>query len=330
MTFTRRAALAASIAIAAFVAPFLEVGPASAQQWPTKPVKFIVPFPPGGSVDPLARLLGAKLSESLGQQFVVENRPGASGSLGATVAARSPADGYTFLFVFDTHAVNPALIPDMPFNTEKDLAPVMLVGTAPMAIATNPNKPYKTFADVVAAAKAKPDTVTYGSVGSGSLGHLAVTLASQPLGIKLVHVPYRGGGPMTQDALGGHVELAIGSVAVLASHIKQGSLRAVVQTGDKRSHVIPDVPTLAESGIPGFSAVAWWGIFAPTGTPEPIMQKIHAELTKAINLPDVKKTLTETLGMDVQASSPADLQKFLVGEMQRWAKVVKENNIKAE
>ncbi|MBM3536514.1 MAG: tripartite tricarboxylate transporter substrate binding protein [Alphaproteobacteria bacterium] len=325
MTILKRAALAAAVAFAVLAAL-----PASAQQWPTKPVKFIVPFPPGGSVDPLARLLGAKLGEALGQQFVVENRPGASGSLGAGIAARSPADGYTFLFVFDTHAVNPALMPDLPFNTEKDLAPVMLVGTAPMAIATNPNKPYKTFADVVAAAKAKPDTVTYGSVGSGSLGHLAVTLVQQPLGIKLVHVPYRGGGPMTQDALGGHVELAIGSVAVLASHIKADSLRAVVQTGDKRSHVIPDVPTLAESGLPGFSAVAWWGIFAPTGTPAPIMQKIHGELVKAINLPDVRKTLTENLGMDVQASSPADLQKFLASEMSRWARVIKENNIKAE
>lgn len=325
MTILKRAALAAAVAFAVLAAL-----PASAQQWPTKPVKFIVPFPPGGSVDPLARLLGAKLGEALGQQFVVENRPGASGSLGAGIAARSPADGYTFLFVFDTHAVNPALMPDLPFNTEKDLAPVMLVGTAPMAIATNPNKPYKTFADVVAAAKAKPDTVTYGSVGSGSLGHLAVTLVQQPLGIKLVHVPYRGGGPMTQDALGGHVELAIGSVAVLASHIKADSLRAVVQTGDKRSHVIPDVPTLAESGLPGFSAVAWWGIFAPTGTPAPIMQKIYGELVKAINLPDVRKTLTENLGMDVQASSPADLQKFLASEMSRWARVIKENNIKAE
>lgn len=325
MTTWKRAALAAAVALTVFGAL-----PAAAQTWPTKPVRFIVPFPPGGSVDPLARLLGAKLSDALGQQFIVENRPGASGSLGATVAARSPADGYTFLFVFDTHAVNPALIPDMQFNTEKDLAPVMLVGTAPMAIATNPNKPYKTFADIVAAAKAKPDTISYGSVGSGSLGHLAVTLVQQPAGIKLVHVPYRGGGPLTQDALGGHVELAIASVAALASHIKSGSLRAVVQTGDKRSHVIPDVPTLSESGVPGFSAVAWWGIFAPTGTPEPVMQKFHAELIKAINLPDVKKTLTETLGMDVAASSPAELQRFLTSEMARWAKVVKENNIKAE
>ena len=325
MTILKRAALAAALFFTAFAAL-----PAAAQTWPTKPVKFIVPFPPGGSVDPLARLLGAKLSDALGQQFVVENRPGASGSLGAGIAARSPADGYTFLFVFDTHAVNPALMPDLPFNTEKDLAPVMLVGTAPMAIATNPGKPYRNFADVVTAAKAKPDTVTYGSVGSGSLGHLTVTLLQQPAGIKLVHVPYRGGGPMTHDALGGHVELIIGSVAVLASHIKGNALRAVAVTGDRRSHTMPDVPTLAEQGFPGFSAVAWWGIFAPTGTPEPVMQRIHGELVKAINLPDVRKTLTENLGMDVQASSPADLQRFLASEMSRWAKVVKDSNIKAE
>ncbi len=325
MTMFKRAALAAVFVLTAFAAV-----PAAAQSWPTKPVRFIVPFPPGGSVDPLARLLGAKLSESLGQQFLVENRPGASGSVGATVAARSPADGYTFLFVFDTHAVNPALIPNMPFDTEKDLAPVMLVGTAPMAIATNPNKPYKTFADITSAAKAKPDAISYGSVGSGSLGHLSVTLVQQAAGIKLVHVPYRGGGPMTQDALGGHVELIIGSVAVLASHVRSGSLRAVVLTGDKRSHTMPDVPTLAESGFPGFSAVAWWGILAPAGTPAPILQKFHAELVKAIDLPDVKKTLTETLGMDVQASSPEALQKFLVAEMARWGKVVKDNNIRAE
>jgi tripartite-type tricarboxylate transporter receptor subunit TctC len=206
----------------------------------------------------------------------------------------------------------------------------MLVGTAPMAIATNPNKPYKTFADVIAAAKAKPEAVSYGSVGAGSLGHLTMTLVQQAAGIKLTHVPYRGGGPMTQDALGGHVELIIGSVAVLSSHIRSGSLRAVAVTGNQRSQAMPDVLALAEQGFPNFSALAWWGIFAPAGTPQPVLTKINAELVKAINLPDVKKTLTETLGMDVAASSPEDMQKFLVAEMARWSKVVKENNIKAE
>jgi len=304
--------------------------PAAAQTWPTKPVRFIVPFPPGGSVDPLARLVAVKLTESLGQQFIVENKPGASGSIGAAFVAKSPPDGYTFLFVFDTHAVNPSLISNLPFDTVKDFAPVMLVGTAPMAIATNPSKPYKSFGDVVKAAKAKPDTVTYGSVGNGSLGHLTLTLIQEQGGFKIAHVPYKGGGPMTQDALGGQVELAIGSVAVLASHVKGGKLRAVAVTGDKRSHAMPDVPTLAEQGFPGFSALAWWGIFAPAATPKPILDKFHAELVKAFNQPDLKKQLTEQLGMDLVVSTPDGLQKWLATEMQRWGKVVKDNNIRAD
>ncbi len=319
-----------SIRLVAAVLLALCAGAAGAQQWPTKPVKLVVPFPPGGSVDPLARLLGTKLSESLGQQFIVENKPGASGSIGTAFAAKSPPDGYTFVVVFDTHAVNPFLIPKMPFDTVKDLVPVMLVGTAPMAIATSASKPYRTWADVVTAAKAKPDSVTFGSIGNGSLGHLTMTLVQQAAGVKLVHVPYKGGGPMTQDALGGQVELAVGSVAVIAPHVKGGKLRAIAVTGDKRSQSMPDVPALAEQGFPGFSALAWWGIFAPTGTPKPILDKFHAELVKTLNLPDVRKTLTETLGMDIQAASPEATQKFLLGEMARWGKVVKDNDIKQD
>ena len=304
--------------------------PAAAQNWPTKPVRFIVPFPPGGSVDPLARLVAVKLTEQFGQQFIVENKPGAAGSIGAAFVAKSPPDGYTFLFVFDTQAVNPYLIPNLPFDTVKDLAPVMLVGTAPMAIVAGANKPYKNFDDVVKAAKAKPDTVTYGSIGNGSLGHLTMILVQQAAGVKLVHVPYKGGGPMTQDALGGQLDLAIGSVAVITPHVKGGKLRAIAVTGDKRSHAMPDVPALAEQGFKGFSALAWWGIFAPAGTPKPIMDRFHAGLVKALNLPDVKKTLTESLGMDLVVGSPDGLQKWLAQEMQRWGKVVKDNNIKAD
>jgi tripartite-type tricarboxylate transporter receptor subunit TctC len=304
--------------------------PAAAQDWPTKPVKFIVPFPPGGSTDPMARMIGVKLTESLKQQFIVENKPGASGSIGAAQVAKSPADGYTFLFVFDTHAVNPSLIPNLPFDTTKDLAPVMLIGTAPMAIATHASKPYKSFDDVIRAAKTKPDTVTYGSIGNGSLGHLTMILVQQAAGVKLVHVPYKGGGPMTQDALGGQVELAIGSVAVLTPHVKGGKLRAIAVTGDTRSHAMPDVPALAEQGFKGFSALAWWAIFAPAGTPKPIMDKFHAELVKAFGQPDVKKTLTETLGMDLQAGTPEGLQKWLSGEMARWGKVVRDNSIRPD
>src|SRR3990172_3495078 len=323
--FFTHAAVASILALGLLASP-----PVAAQTWPTKPVRFIVPFPPGGSVDPLARMVGVKLGESLGQQFIVENKPGAAGSVGAASAARAPPAGYTFLFVFDTHAVNPSLIPNLPYDTLKDLAPVMLVGTAPMAIATNASKPYKNFGDVVAAAKAKPDTVTYGSIGNGSLGHLTMILVQQAAGIKLVHVPYKGGGPMTQDALGGQIDLAIGSVAVMTPHVKGGKLRGVAVTGDKRSHALPDVPTLAEQGFKGFSALAWWGIFAPAGTPAPIMDKFHGELVKAFNQPDVRKTLTEQLGMDLVVSSPQSQQKWLIDEMQRWGKVVRDNKIKPD
>lgn len=318
------------VAIAALAA--LASLPAVAQKtdWPTRPVRFIVPFPPGGTTDPMARMVGAKLNASLGQQFVVDNRPGASGSLGAGIAAKAAPDGYTWLFVFDTHAVNPSLIPNLPFDTVKDLAPVMLVGTAPMAIVTNPAKPYKGFGDVIKAAKAKPDSVTYGSIGSGSLGHLTVTLVQQAGGFKIVHVPYKGGGPMTVDALGGHVELAIGTVALLTPHVKGGKLRAIAVTGDKRSHALPDVPALAEQGFPGFSALAWWAIFTAAGIPKPVLDKFHAEVVKAFNTPDVRKQMTETLGMDLALSSPAALQKFLISEIERWGKVVRENNIRAD
>jgi tripartite-type tricarboxylate transporter receptor subunit TctC len=308
----------------------LTSAPVIAQNWPTKPVKFISPFPPGGSVDPLARLLAVKLSESLGQPFVVENKTGASGSIGTAFVAKSAPDGYTFVFVFDTHAVNPTLIPDMPFDTVKDLAPVMLIGTAPMAVATAAAKPYKTFADVINAAKAKPDTISYGSIGSGSLGHLTLTLVQQAGGFKVVHIPYKGGGPMVTDALGGQVEMAIGSVAVLAPHVKGGKLRALAVTGDKRSSAMPDVPTLAEQGFPGFSALAWWGVFAPAGTPKPIIDKLNAEFAKAINQPELKKHLTEQLGMDLVVSSPEALQTWTVGEIARWGKVVKDNGIRSD
>jgi tripartite-type tricarboxylate transporter receptor subunit TctC len=319
-------ALACAVAWAA-IAPFAAVAQVA---WPTKPVKFVVPYPPGGSTDPMARLIAAKLTDSLGQPFVVENRAGASGTIGTAFVAKSPADGYTFIFVFDYHGVNPFLIPNLPFDTVKDFAPVMLIGTAPMAIATAAAKPYKSFADVVAEARAKPGSVSIGSVGSGSLGHLTMVLVQQAAGIKLIHIPYKGGGPMTADAVGGQIDLAIGSVAVIAPHVNGGKLRAIAVTGDTRSRALPDVPALAEQGLPGFSALAWWAVFAPAGVPKPIMDKFHAELVKAFNLPDVRKLLTETLGIDLVVGTPEELAKWLDTQMQRWGKVVRDNNIRAD
>ena len=303
---------------------------AMAQDWPTKPVKFVVPFPPGGSVDPLARLAGAKLGDALKQQFIVENKPGAGGSVGAAYAAKAPADGYTFLFVFDSQAVNQALIANLPFDTVRDFDPVMLVGTAPYAIATQAAKPWRNFADVVAASKAKPESVSVGSIGNGTLGHLLLVMAQQQAGIRLTHAPYRGGGPMVQDMLGGQIELGVGSVALLAPQVRGGKMRAIAVAGETRSAAMPDVPTLIEQDYPGLTAHAWWGIFAPAGTPKPVLDKFHAELVKVFNLPDVRKTLTESLGMDLVVSSPEQLQKWLASEMQRWGKVVRDNNIRAD
>jgi tripartite-type tricarboxylate transporter receptor subunit TctC len=302
----------------------------SAQEWPAKPVKFVVPFPPGGTVDPLARLMAAKLGESLGGPFIVENRPGAGGSIGSAQVAKAAPDGYTFVFVFDSHGVNQALIKNLPYDTARDFAPVMLVGTSPYAIATRADKPYKSFRDVVAAAKAKPDAVTIGSIGNGTVGHLTALLAQQVGRFKLSHVPFAGGGPMTQNVLGGHIELGIGSAALMTRHVNGGKMRALATTGEKRAPTLPDAPTLAEQGIPGVVALAWWGIFAPAGTPAPIIQKFWTGLKKALELPDVRKTLAEGVGMEIIAASPEATQKFLLGEMQRWGKVVADHGVKVD
>jgi len=320
--------MSASRIFALFLSIFLSF-PVFSQDWPSKPVKFVSPYPPGGSVDPLARLMAAKLTDSLRQQFIVENRTGASGIIGTDYVAKSAPDGYTFVFIFDTHSVHQALNPKLPFNPEKDFAPVMIFGTAPMAITTGAGKPYKSFADVIAAAKAKPDTLTIGNVGNGSLGHLATILLNQAAGIKLVPVPYKGGGPLSLDVMGGQVDFAMASTAAQAQHVKGGKMRALALTGDKRSQTMPDVPTLTEVGTP-VTAHAWWGVLAPAGTPKAIVEKLVLELRKTAELPDVNRFLVETLGMDVVALGPEATQKFILGQMARWGKVVRDNNIRAE
>lgn len=323
----RCALAAAAAAVALASASVCAQGEA---QWPNKPVRFICPFPPGGSVDPLARLTSARLNAALGQQFVVDNRTGGSGSIGTALGAKSAPDGYTFVIVFDTHAVNPSLIPNLPYDTLKDLSNVMLVGTAPMVLTTNPSKPFKGFADVVSAAKAKPAALTFGSVGSGSLGHLAMMLVQSQAAMKMVHIPYKGGGPAITDTIGGQIDFAVTSVAVPGPHIKAGRLRAVVSTGDRRSPVVPDTPTLIESGLPGLSAHAWWGWVAPAGLSKPMLNRMHGELVKVYAQPELRKQLTEQFGMDVVASTPEAMTKFLTTEIARWGKVVKDNVIRAD
>ena len=300
-----------------------------AQDWPSRPVKLVVPVPTGGGLDPFARALAVKLGESLKQQFIVENKPGASGSMGTAFVAKSPADGYTFIFVFDTHAVNPALIPRMPFDTLKDLVPVMVIGTSPLLIAANPSKPYRQFSDVVTQAKNKPDAINIGSTGSGSLGHLALLQLARD-GVKLTHVPYKGGGPLVQDLVAGQIDLGIAGVPNMLAHVKNKLITPLAVTTDKRSPALPDVPTLAELGITGVSAYTWWGLLAPIGTPKPILDKFHASVVKALETPDIKKMLNENLAMDTVTSAPEAMQQFLIKEISTWAKVVKDNNVKVD
>jgi len=299
-----------------------------AQDFPSKPIRFIVPFPPGGTVDPLARLIGAKLTAAMGQQVIVDNRTGGSGVIGTSIAAKANPDGYTYVFAFDTHAVNPALVPKMPFDTLKDFAPVMLVGRAPYALITHPKRPYQSMEDVAKAAKARPDTLTYGTVGAGSLGHLALVLAEQVGKFKLVHVPYKGGGPMTAAVIGNQIDLGIGSSALVTPMVNDKRVRALAVTGDERVKTLPDVATMQEQGYKGVSAYAWWGIFTPAGIPGNILGKMHGEIVKAVNDPEVRTHLADRIGMELIVSSPAELGKWTHNEVTRWAKVIREHNIK--
>ena len=322
-TSLRTAALLA--ALCAFLAPPAH---SQAQPWPAKPVRIIAVFPPGGSVDQVARIFAAQLTTQLGQHFIVDNKGGAAGSIGAAAVAQSPPDGYTFGVVFDTHAVNPSLIPNLPFDTLKDLAPVMLVGTSPMAIVAHASQPYRDFRDVLAEAKAKPGSVSYGSIGTGSLGHLAMAQVASQLGLDMTHIPYRGGGPLMTDAVGGQVPLAIGTVFLVNPHVKGGKVKALGVTSAKATPQMPGVAPIAEQGAPGFSALAWWGVIAPAATPPAIVKRMHEELAKALKTPAVAEKLSAQ-GMEIVGGGPEELDRFLRGEIERWARVVKENKIKA-
>jgi tripartite-type tricarboxylate transporter receptor subunit TctC len=307
----------------------LASAPTWAQDWPTKPVKIVVPFPPGGSADPIGRAIASKLEASLGQPFIVENKPGASGSIGTAQVARSAPDGYSWVIVFDTHAVNPFLISKMPYE-KSDLQPVMVVGLAPLAIATHPDKPYKSLADIVAAAKKNPGGVNFGSVQNGSTGHLQMILWQEAAGVNLIHVPFRGAGPMLTDLMGGHIEFGIGSAAVMTPRVKAGTLRGIAVTSSERASGMPDVATFKEAGFEGMDAYAWWGIYAPAGVPRPILDKFHAETVKALRSPEVKSQLEEQLGMKLVLNKPEEMAKFVDGEMAKWSKIIKEHNIRMD
>ena len=302
-------------------------GPAAAQ-WPNQPIRIINPFPPGGTVDQISRLLQPHLQQGLGQSIVIESRVGASGSIGTAAAAKAIPDGNTWVFVFDTHGVNPSLIPNLPFDTLKDLAPVMLIGKGAMVVTAHSTTPYKSFNEVVQAARANSSAISYGTIGSGSLAHLAMTAIGSQLKTAWTHIPYKGGGPLVSDGIAGHVPVTMATYALWAPHIASGRLRALAVTSPRRMAQLPDVPTVAELGVPGFEAEAWWGVLAPTGTPPAIIARMNTELAKALKLPAVQERLIQ-MGIVVTSSSPEELGKFVAGEVERWGKVVREHGIKA-
>ena len=315
------AALAAAVSLAAPLA-------AQAQAWPSQPIRLVVPFPPGGTTDQIARHVQPHLQQALGVQVLVENRGGASGAIGTAAVAKSPPDGYTFVVVFDTHGVNPSLIPNMQFDTLNDLAPVMLIGHSPMVFTTHSSTAYRTLGDVLAAARAKPDSVGYGTIGSGSLAHLFMTMAGRQNGLSMIHVPYKGGGPLITDSVAGHVPVSIATVALFAPHIQSGKLRALAVTSARRFPNLPDVPTVAESGLPGMEAESWWGVFAPVKTPAPIIARMNTEFANALRNPGVNEKLAGQ-GLVMTLSHPAELGKFVANEVDRWGKIVRENKITA-
>ncbi|MBB3900363.1 tripartite tricarboxylate transporter substrate-binding protein [Roseococcus suduntuyensis] len=322
-TSTRRLLLAGGATLLA--APALRAQSA----WPSGPIRIIAPFPPGGSTDALSRLLQQPLSQALGVPVIVENRAGASGSLGTAAVARSAPDGNTWVLVFDTHAVNPALIPNMGFDTERDLTPLLLFGTAPMVLTAHSTRPYKDWAAMAAAARARPDTLTYGTIGNGSLAHLTMALVGRTTGLQLVHVPYRGGGPLAAAALAGEVDLPIATRPAIGVHVDSGTLVALAQTGSTRSPTMPNVPTLAECGVAGIDARAFWGFLGPANMPAAIKQRMEAELRKALEIETVRTRVTN-LGIDLEPQGEEAFRAFLSRQIRTWGQVVRENNIRPD
>jgi len=300
-----------------------------AQAWPTKqPIKLVAVFPPGGSVDQVARIIAPVLSQQLGQSVIVENKGGASGIIGTSAVLASPADGYTFAVVFDTHGVNQSLMPNMPYDSKKDLVPLILVGTSAMVLTSNVGNEYKTFADVMVAARAKKN-VSFGTIGNGSLGHLAMALLGKNANLEFNHIPYKGGGPLMTDAVAGHVPLAMGTVFLSKPHIDNKRIRPLAVTSLKRVPEFPEIPTIAEAGYPGFEAPAWWALLASAKTPPELVKRMNEELNKVLQNPDVSQRLSAQ-GIEISGGSVDKAKTFIDKQIDTWAKVVRDNNIKPD
>ncbi|BEP65254.1 tripartite tricarboxylate transporter substrate binding protein (plasmid) [Variovorax sp. V213] len=319
----RRAWIPAACIGAALVLSTLS---AAAEAWPTKPVKMVVTYPPGGTVDAVARVIAPKLSARLGQPVVIDNRAGAGGAIGGDLVAKSAPDGYTVMLDASNHSQNPALRSKMPFDTLRDLAPVSLLVRVPNVLVANPAAPIKDVKDLIAQAKAKPEQINYASSGNGSAQHLAAELFGVVAGVRMTHVAYKGGGPALTDVMAGQVPVFFASLASSLPYIQGGKLRALAVTGKARSPVLPQIPTVAESGLAGYEVYEWNGVFVPAATPASVVERLSKELSAVMREPDVRARL-EAMGAEVIGSTPAELESFRRAEIAKWTQVARTNKI---
>jgi tripartite-type tricarboxylate transporter receptor subunit TctC len=300
-----------------------------AQDYPSRPVRLVVPFSPGAGTDAISRILAQKMSESLGQQIVVDNRPGAGGTIGTEIVAKATPDGYTLLFSPASFAINPGLYRKLSFDTEKDFVPISVVASLPVVLAVEASVPARSVAELVALAKARPGQLTIASAGNGTVFHLTAEMFKQAAGIDLVHVPFKGGAPAIAALVGGQVNMAFETSLTVQPHVKSGRLRALAVASARRAAVLSDVPTLAEAGYPGILAENWYGMYVPAGTPRDISARLYAELTRAVASPDVREKLGAQ-GAEIRENTPEQSAAFVKAEMAKWAKVIKDSGAKID
>jgi tripartite-type tricarboxylate transporter receptor subunit TctC len=315
--------------IAAFACFACAAGAWAQAAYPTKPIRWIVPWPPGGGADVLSRMLSPKLSESIGQQIIIDNRGGAAGNIGAELAAKSPPDGYTIVFAYSgTHSINPHIYSRMPFK-ESDFAPIIWLASVPQVVVVHPSLPVKTIKDLIALDKAKPGQLSFGSSGNGAINHVAGELFNYMTGTKLVHVPYKGGGPAAVALLSGEIGVMLGEPASMVGIIKAGKVRAIAVTTPKRSISFPDLPTVAESGVKGYEVTSWNGMLAPAGTPADIVRRLNAAFNKIIADPDMRNRMVAN-GYEPVGGPPEKFGEHIRAEIAKWAPVVKRANIRVD
>jgi tripartite-type tricarboxylate transporter receptor subunit TctC len=330
MTLQRRSVLSATTLIAALALTGAAPALAQASDWPNKPIRWVVPFPPGGAMDAIARILGEKAGKTLGQTFVIENKPGAGGNIGADMVSKAPADGYTIMITSIGMATNKPLYGKLSYDPVKDFAPISLLAVVPNVLVTNSTQPdIKSVADVIASAKRQPNKLTYASAGNGTSIHLAGEMFTSLAGIEMLHVPYKGSGPAVADLLGGQVNYMFDSITSARNHIKSGRLRPLALTTAKRSKALPDVPTMAEAGVTGYDVSPWFAVFAPAGTPRPIIDKLNKVLVETMKLPDVVEKL-DGIGAEIVGSSPDAMTAHLARESAKWTQLLTEKNIRLD